>query len=212
LDGEDSPALSLGVLARFGTALVTPADVTAVLVTRGDVDLAPILATLPYGRVVLWDGSRDGPEAYGMFVRYLAITEASTEVVYVQDDDCIFERHAELVEAYRPGVIVSTYGHGDNADGLDDFVLMHGGAIFDRELVRPAFERYLNHFPRDDAFYRYADLVFGGLTPFEHVELEFTIDYSIATRPNRMANQEWARGSKHTMAERVRAVRDMVAA
>jgi len=191
---------------------VKPSDVTAVLVTRGDVDLAPILETLPYRSVVIWTGDRDRPDAYGMFVRWLAVAEAPTSVVYVQDDDCIFERHADLVDAYEPGTIVSTYGHGENPDGLEDFVLMHGGAILDRDLAPWALARYLGEWPRDDAFYRYADLVVGGLTPFRHVDLEFTIDHEIAARPNRMAHQSWARGFKHEIAERVRSIRDRVAA
>lgn len=191
---------------------MNPSDVTAVLLTRGDVDLDPIRASLPYDRVIVWSSDRDTAEGYGMFARYLAIAEAITDVVYVQDDDCLFERHDELLAAFEPGTIVSTYGHGENSDGLDDFVLMHGGAIFERELVAPAFERYLGHYWRDDAFYRYADLVFGGLTPFKHVDLEFAIDYGIAARPNRMAHQDWARVYKHEIADRVRVVRDMVTA
>lgn len=187
-------------------------DVTAVLITRGDVDLAPIIDTLPYEHVVLWTADRDGPQAYGLFVRYLAASEAPTEVVYVQDDDCLFERHDDLVAAYEPGRIVSTYGHGENPDGLEDFVLLHGGAIFDRDLIAPAFERYLDYYVRDEGFYREADIIFGGLTPFVHVDLPFEIDYEIATRPNRMANQEWQKGLKHAIANRVRGVRDMVEA
>jgi hypothetical protein len=184
-------------------------DVTACLVTRGDVDLEPILATLPYPNVLVWDGSkRDSDEAYGMFVRWLCVAEAETDVVYVQDDDCVFSRHDELVAAYRPGTIVSTYGHGVNADGLDDFVLMHGGAILDRAIAPAALERYDSAgFPRDEAFYRYCDLIVGGLTPFEYAELPFAIDYGIAARPNRMAHMDGARELKHSIARRVRAVR-----
>lgn len=193
--------------------MIRAADVTACLVTRGDVNLRPILKTLPYGHVRIWDGRvHDRADAYGMFVRWLCVAEAETDVVYVQDDDCVFDRHDELVAAYRPGVIVSTYGHGENADGLEDFVLMHGGAILDRGLAVPAFARYLEHFPRDEAFYRYCDLIVGGLTPFEYVDLPFQIDYEIAARPSRMAHMDGARDLKHAIAGRVRRLRGLAAA
>jgi hypothetical protein len=183
-------------------------DVTACLVTRGDVDLRPILRTLPYRNLHVWDGrERDREDAYGMYVRWLCVAEARTEIVYVQDDDCVFRHHEELLAAYRPGVIVSTYGHGVDADGLEEFPLMHGGAIMDRDLAAPALERYLRHFLPDEAFYRYCDLIVGGLTPSETVELPFEIDYEIAARPNRMAHMEGARDLKHAIAGRVRAIR-----
>lgn len=189
---------------------MTPGEVAAVLVTRGDVQLEPILETLPYGEVFVWGPERDGPEAYGMYVRWLAVGEVRAQVVYVQDDDCVFTAHEELLAEYRPGTIVSTYGHGDNPDGLEDFVLMHGGALMDAELARRALIRYdRSGYRRDEAFYRYCDLVVGGLTPFEHVDLPFYIDYEVASRPNRMAHQPGMRDLKHEVAERVRAIRRM---
>jgi hypothetical protein len=189
--------------------VISPADVTACLVTRGDVDLFPLRMTLPYARVSVWDGrERDRGDAYGMLVRWLCVAEAPTEIVYVQDDDCLFRHHDKLLAAYTPGRIVSTYGHGDNADGLEDFALMHGGAIMDRDLAARALERYDDFgYPRDEAFYRYCDLIVTGLTPFEHVDLPFAIDYEIAARPNRMAHMDGARDLKHTIADRVRLIR-----
>lgn len=195
--------LRLGVSER-----VKASDVTAVIPTRGDVELAPLLATLPYDHVVIWDGSRDGPEAYGMFVRWLAMDESPTRIAYTQDDDCLFAEHEALLEEYRPGTIVTTYGHGENPDGLEDFPLLHGGAIMDVELSRRAFLRYdAAGYPRDEAFYRYADLIVGGLTPFVTVDLPFTIDYAIAAMPNRMAHMDGARDLKHEIAARVRSIR-----
>jgi hypothetical protein len=188
--------------------VISAADVTACLVTRGDVDLEPILETLPYPNVLIWNArERDRADAYGMYVRWLCVAEAPTAIVYVQDDDCLFQRHEELVDSYRPGVIVSTYGHGENADGLEEFPLLHGGAIMDRDLAAPALERYLELWPADEAFYRYCDLIVGGLNQSETVDLPFAIDHEIAARPNRMAHMEGARELKHTLAERVRQIR-----
>mgnify|MGYP003694197939 CR=1 FL=1 len=51
-------------------AHVTFDDVTACLVTRGDVDLTPILETLPYRNVIVWGPEREELHVYG---RYMAI-------------------------------------------------------------------------------------------------------------------------------------------
>lgn len=188
--------------------MISPSDVTACFTTRGDVDLQPVLDSLPYPIVGVWHGYQDRPDAYGMYTRWLAIAEAPTPIVYTQDDDCIQLEHDQLMAAYKPGVIVSTYGHGENPDGLEDFVLMHGGAIMDRDLAPVALAKYdAAGFPRDESFYRYCDLIVGGLTPFEHVDLPFTINYDITSRPNRMSHMEGARDMKHEIAGRVRAIR-----
>ena len=78
---------------------------TAIIVTRGDVALQPIIDTLPYSNIVIWDNSTRPYDA-GVFGRYLAISEATRPVVFVQDDDCIVHCHAELLAAYEPGVVV----------------------------------------------------------------------------------------------------------
>ena len=54
------------------------------LVTRGDVDLEPILATLPYEDVVVWNNA-ERPFDAKTYGRFCAIEEAKNEVVYFQD-------------------------------------------------------------------------------------------------------------------------------
>ena len=75
-------------------------DVTAVLVTRGDVDLAPVLASLPPAwEVIVWDNSvREDLAVYG---RYAALEEVATALVYCQDDDCIVSDPQALVRAWH---------------------------------------------------------------------------------------------------------------
>ena len=81
-------------------------DVTAVIPTRGDVDLAPILATLTgYREVIVWV-SQDG--CWG---RYLAMKAARTELVYTQDDDLIFTAHQQLLDLHSPGRITANMPH-----------------------------------------------------------------------------------------------------
>jgi hypothetical protein len=186
--------------------VLSPDDVTACLVTRGDVDLAPILATFPdYADVIVWGPDR---EEFHVMGRYLAMAEATTDVIYTQDDDCIFRHHEELLALYEPGRIVSTYGHGDTPDGYDDMALVHGGAIMDRVLPAIAFNRYLDRWPRDEGLLREADMINGTITPHTHTDLPYEIRMEIATRPNRMVNQPWQRDLKLEITNRARAVRD----
>jgi hypothetical protein len=192
--------------------LITPDQVTAVIPTRGDVDLIPILATLPYRNVIVWDQSLDTPDCYGLYTRYAAIAGAPTRIVYTQDDDCIFEHHDVLMELYEPWRLTCVYGHGDNPDGLEDIALLHGGAIMDRALPIFALARYLERWPRDEAFMREADIIVGGLSPSTQLDLPYEIRYEIAARPNRMAHQPWQRDLKHKVAARTREIRGLVAA
>lgn len=188
---------------------ITADKVSAVLITRGNVDMAPILATLPYGDVVIWNGlERD--EHPGTYGRYLAMREAANEVVYLQDDDCLFRHHDELLDAYEPGVLTAVYGHGENSDGLDDMALIHGGALVDRDLSLSSFDRYLERWPVDEGFYREADMIAGTLCPHKHVDLPYEIRWEIINRRDRMCDQPWQRDLKHEITDRARAVRDAV--
>lgn len=184
--------------------MIDAADVTACLITRGDTDLQPILDTLPYAEIIIWDHTRPDFKVYG---RYQAILEASNQVVYLQDDDCRFRRHDELLAAYEPGLLVANWGHGETPCGYDDVALVHGGALVDRDLPAEAFARYLEHFPADDDFHREADMIFGCLTPFKYVHLPYEI-LPLASHPSRMCNQLWQREKKMRVTNRARWIRD----
>lgn len=178
--------------------------VTAILITRGDTDLAPIIATLPYDELIVWDDTREDLKVYG---RYQAVLEATTPIVYFQDDDCMFRHHDDLLAAYEPGLLVANWGHGDTPCGYDDVALVHGGAIVDRDMPARAFARYLEHFPVDDDFLREADMIFGCLTAFKYVHLPYEI-LPLASQPTRMCNQEWQREKKMRVTNRARWIRD----
>lgn len=85
-------------------------NVSAIIVTRGNVDLSEIIASLPAGWEILWwdNGGklcyvsdpherRDGEECsyallaedLAVYGRYAAIEHASGDLIYVQDDDCV---------------------------------------------------------------------------------------------------------------------------
>jgi hypothetical protein len=177
-------------------------------VTRGDQpeQLARIIATLPYDEVIVWDNSvREDWKTAG---RYKAMDEAKHDVVYFQDDDTMFYQHDRLMEAYEPGMITSTYGHGSNDGGYGDLALVCGGALADRAAVLPGWESFLRVWQTDEDL-AYADFHVGILTPFKHApDTSFVIHMDIAQHPSRLCNQPWAADAKRRVTERARAIRD----
>lgn len=186
--------------------------VTACLVTYGDRPdhIAEIRESLIFDRVVVWDNAR-APVDAKCAGRYFAALTATTEIVYFQDDDVLVPKETQraLVDAYSPGIMVATWGHGDDPDGYDDLPLVCGGGIVERFLPWRAMARYLAVYPMDDEFFYEADFVAGILYPaFRHVDLPFEIDLSIAQHPSRLCNQEWQRDLKLEITERARRIRD----
>ena len=125
-----------------------PGQVSAVLVTRGDVDMRPVIAALPYSDIVIWDNSKR-PDAK-VFGRYLGIAEAKNPVIYVQDDDCIVNYHNLLLEAYEPGFVIGSMVYPEEC--YSDTTLLGWGALFDRDLPQKAFDLWSKVYPIDDYF------------------------------------------------------------
>ena len=74
--------------------MIELSEVTAVIVTRGNVPLDAVLdSLLPYEHVVVWDNSKEAVD-YGSFGRCVgAALRGRTEWVYFQDDDLIVRQH-----------------------------------------------------------------------------------------------------------------------
>lgn len=188
---------------------MTSDDITACLVTRGDVDMTPIVNTLPYREVIIWDNSKR--EDWKCAGRYRALMDAMTDVVYFQDDDVLFTHHQELLAAYEPGMIVANWAHGRNPAGYDDLPLVGAGALVDADLPWKALNKYLRVYPLDDAFLYEADFISGALSPFKHVSLPFEIR-DVAYNGQRLADQPWQRQLKREITDRARGLREQVAA
>lgn len=138
-------------------------NVSAVIPTRGDCDLAPVLASLPYDDVVVWDNSRR--EDHGLYGRYAAIWEAKHDVIFTQDDDVLVTCHTRLLAEYEPGRLLCNYPEPW------DIPWVARGALFDRALPFAAFERYLAVYEDDEFFRRYVcDAVFALLTDAKVVD------------------------------------------
>lgn len=119
-------------------------NVSAVLVTRGNVDLAPIVRSLPFDDIVVWDNSQR--EDLGLYGRYAGIAEAKHDVIYVQDDDLLCTRTLEMVEHYEPGRVLV------NWQGAYDIPFPGRGSLFDRGLPEKVFALYRQHFTADRWF------------------------------------------------------------
>ena len=184
-------------------------EVTAVIVTRGDVDLTPILETLPFDDVVIWDNSQRQVDAkcYG---RFLAIEEAENETIYFQDDDLIFTAHDELLAVYEPGQITSNmpspWYERTNYDTLR-CCLVGAGSLVPRDLPEQAFSRYLSECPMDDLFLDYCDQVFGMLSPGKRYDFGYEI-LPYAEAPGRIYTSPGASERKAEIQRRVLAIRD----
>jgi hypothetical protein len=164
-------------------------EVAAIIVTKGDQDLTPVLASLPEEwDVLVWSNGAGNLVNYrtvtsvrvqdlSVYGRYAAIEYTDADLIYVQDDDCIVS---------NPHVLVHNWLIGERETGRDDHVvcnmppefrhdfytdhaLVGFGAVFHRDAPQRAFDR-LNKSgiwmaPDDTLFESTCDIVFTALTP-----------------------------------------------
>lgn len=187
-------------------AVLSYDDVTACLVTRGDVDMGPVLESLPYARIIVWNNAE---RSFDMRVagRYTAALQAfRTPVVYFQDDDVLFSGHAELHSHYEPGRITAVYAHGEDPGGYGDVAMVGAGALVDRSVILPTLARYLDRYPMDDDFLHYCDFAFGTIAPAKQLTIPFEIR-DVAYNGRRLADEPWAPAAKARVTERARMLR-----
>lgn len=150
-------------------------DVTAILVTRGDVDLSPILDSLVFRNVVVWDNSRLCDR--GVFGRYEAVECAITGVVYTQDDDCVVDPEVQLalLDAYEPGVLTVNMNPQHNGDAMPLLALLGWGSVFDARSPERAFAQWERKHAADMRSREFltigCDIVFPVLTPSRMLHL-----------------------------------------
>jgi hypothetical protein len=139
--------------------MLDPEAVCAVLVTRGDVDMNPIVDELPYGEFVIWNNSL--MKDLGLWGRYFAIGMTEKPVIYFQDDDCLVRNHQALMDAWQPGHVVGNFRRDKARERYyHDTTLLGWGSLFERHLPWNAWNRF----------------VFNGgtLDPNDHLAMEFT--------------------------------------
>lgn len=150
-------------------------QISAVIVTRGDVDLGPTLEPIPVPDVCVWDNSqREDLKTYG---RIKMLDECANSVAFTVDDDVIFTEFDRLIDAYEPNVWTCNMDDPwiDGA-GYRGIVSQSGaGSIYDKHLPQEAAARYLAHFPYDDEFLTWCDAIVGTLAPWQIVDLGFAV-------------------------------------
>ena len=195
------PDITSRVRRRRKGAPITAKDVSAIIVTRGNVSLDPILETLPYDDVIVWDNSKHEHDLK-IFGRYAAIPRAKHSVVYWQDDDVIFTAHDELLETYQPGVAIGNMDQAwvDGA-GYAHTCLFGAGSLCDAHLPAEVFRKYLEVHPWDDDLLVEADFVFGTLAQWFRVDLGYQVR-EFADAPDRLYLQPGQTERKRMMIER----------
>lgn len=163
--------------------MLTPDQITAVVVTKGDRDIAPILETLkPFAEIIVWNNSAKQvtsfygggsvaewiPEA-AVYGRYLAAKRARFDTVYVQDDDCttdpleILRHYNETAAALGAHVVMCNMkpAHAVAAYYQWRIKLVGFGAVFAKSCIE--FGPYFNRYDHDQLFRIECDRVFTAL-------------------------------------------------
>lgn len=169
--------------------MVSADSVSAVIVTRGDVNLDPILDTLPFEAFV-WDNSqRENLQCYG---RFAALEQIRTPHVYVQDDDLTIDPLALLSHYDGTGILA-------NVPTEEEWDFIGGGAFFPR--VLPNFRPYLDLYGFDSDFCRVCDVVFAYGHPYRRTWVGYREILPWHDAENRMYKQ----GDHYLVRERARA-------
>lgn len=148
--------------------MLSLSDVTAVIVTRGDVDLDPIFDSLIFPKVVVWDNQKaDDLKAFGRYAA-LQFGGVETEIVYTQDDDCLISPDTQhfLVEHFYDGGIVSNMPVDHNI-GHPLLNLLGWGSVWNAYAPFVAFNKWIaagHPIDTEDFLVVGADIVFPVLT------------------------------------------------
>lgn len=186
------------------------------LVTRGDVELAPILDELDPFPVCIYDNGRENLDL-SVFGRYAAVERAAAtgaELVYVQDDDCLLDLGAvvQLIDLWEPGHLVANMPQPFRHDFYDGHCLVGFGAVFEPALAEQAFARFYDELADEaqsigggDWFLRTCDIVFTSLVPRILADVPYR-NLEHATGPARMYRQPQHVGERKRMLELVQAI------
>lgn len=150
--------------------MIDPRMVSAVVVTRGDVELTEILdhlADVDFAEVVVWQNGgtcwqatgreprkiTDAPDV-AVYGRYAAIAHTRRPYVYVQDDDCIVNVHDLLREASEEELDTTIVANMPWSRWMDypDSCLVGWGALFHFKLPFHAFGRFAKLEVPEDAW------------------------------------------------------------
>lgn len=158
---------------------ITPSQITAILITRGDIDLTPVLESLytfhpvceeGFHDVLVYDNSLNLD--YKVFSRYLAAQMVHTEYVYVQDDDCIIDLAHYPWDQVAPSHVLCNMPQAYRRNYTGRVQLVGFGAVFSKALIRPVFEEHNRNFCQDELLYLECDRYFTGRSKCVLVDVE----------------------------------------
>lgn len=121
---------------------IAASEVALTIPTRGDVDLEPILSSLPdFGDVVVWDNSVE--QDLAVYGRYAAIERTDKAIIATQDDDAIVP-WGTILKHYEPGRLIANMDRARWGPGwgYPDSTLIGWGGLFDRDLPEKAFDYF----------------------------------------------------------------------
>ena len=164
--------------------------VSAVIVTRGNVDLSrqvEALNTVPtVEEVLVWDNSQACD--FKVYSRYLAMRHAKNPFIFTCDDDCLVDANA-VISAYTSGNVVVNMPSAKRSEYevlAPGVALVGWGAVFDATAVS-VFDAYLSCYPMDELFLRECDRVFTALNTVQYVDIP--IEHLSHAFSGRMGNE-----------------------
>lgn len=204
-------------------------NVSAIVVTRGDVPIEPIFRSLPdewqklewdngAGRVREWSVDMNVFAPYwqekvrdvAVYGRYAAIEFASHDLIYVQDDDCIVSDPQAIVNAYYEDMLVCNMPEPWRSNPFyEQHALVGFGAAFHRDMPKRAFDRvHIDLSARSDVewFNRTCDVAFTYLTPKVLVDVPHA-SFNYAWHDNRMWRQPEHQVERDRMLQKVGEIR-----
>lgn len=164
--------------------MISPSKVSAVLVTKGDVDLSRILESVYAAGItdmVVWDNSeRENLSCYG---RYEGIDEAKHDWIYHQDDDLVAPV-ADILACVDPKRDRWTIVANNRPD--EGWPLTAMGVVFHRSLAE-CFDEYHQEWGAADFddFCRVSDVVFAYMNAYRRIWVGYA-DLPWQTAPDRM--------------------------
>jgi hypothetical protein len=207
--------------------------VSAVVVTRGDVTIKPIIERIcdtspSVDEILVWSNGialrrywagppgsfeivRQPIPDLAVYGRYAAIEYAKHDWIYVQDDDALVDAEAVIGRAGQLPVVANM--PRSRWRDYPDSALLGWGAVFERGLPQVAFGRFSGMRgtgPADPSlFLRECDTVFSTLTPTLKIDIGFA-HLPWAEGPGRMFTEdpERHRRERQEMLGLARQVRD----
>lgn len=197
-----------------------PEQVSAIIVTRGDVpldEITHVLSSVPrIDDIVIWDNSKEDRD-YRVWGRHAALNLARHSVIYSQDDDLVHtvEGVNRILDAYEPGLLTGCmwpeWSAGAEAQnipgGYSDLAFPGSGSVYAWETPLLAAERYLNVYPSDDFFLTWCDAIIGVLAPTKQLDERFAV-LPASGLPDRLARIDRGGVLKREAMLRARAIRD----